>query len=107
MTSASGKKTRSDGHPARGHASVQRAGPARLARQASEWCRREERYGAGEGAFGYPRGSSWTRCPDRFLYDLPTLGGPSYAVVPYDDDRGFRCIRRGEGRGASAGDSAR
>jgi len=74
---------------------------------AYEWCRLEECYGAGEGAAGYPRGGSWTRCPDRFLYDLPTLGGPRYAVIPYDDDRGFRCIRRGEELGSAAGKPAR
>lgn len=74
---------------------------------AYEWCRLEERYGAGEGAAGYPRGGSWTRCPDRFLYDLPTAGGPRYGVIPYDDDRGFRCIWRGSAPAADAGNPAR
>jgi formylglycine-generating enzyme required for sulfatase activity len=63
---------------------------------AYEWCWLEERYGGGEGATGYPRGGSWTRCPDRFSYDLPVVGGPRYAVIAYDDDRGFRCLRRGQ-----------
>ena len=74
---------------------------------AYEWCLIEEAYGAGEGASGYPRGGSWTRCPDRFQYDLPTIGGPRYAVIPFDDDRGFRCIRRVEGPAASVHDLAR
>ena len=74
---------------------------------AYEWCRLEERYGAGEGAAGYPRGSSWTRCPDRFSYDLPIVGGPRYGVIVYDDDRGFRCLRRGEGPAAGVGNPAR
>lgn len=73
---------------------------------AYEWCWLEERYGAGEGT-GYPRGGSWTRCPDRFIYDLPVVGGPRYAVIPFDDDRGFRCIQRGEGPVAGLGHTGR
>jgi formylglycine-generating enzyme required for sulfatase activity len=74
---------------------------------AYEWCWIEERFGAAEGATGYPRGGSWTRCPDRFHYDLPTVGGPRYAVIAYDDDRGFRCMRRGEGPAAGARNTPR
>lgn len=46
-----------------------------------------------------PFGGSWTRCPDRFGYDLPAMPSrrPEHRGEPFDDDRGFRCLRRGSG----------
>ena len=55
------------------------------------------------------RGSSWTRCPsyrtrqgfiannmiaESVEAQLTTCAEPKYAPYPYDDDRGFRCIKR-------------
>ena len=59
-------------------------------------------------AHGMPRGGSWTRCPEyrfrngRIIDALAASIGPltsecaKPAILDYDDDRGFRCIRRRE-----------
>lgn len=54
-----------------------------------------------------PRGGSWTRCPvyqtrDGSFYEgiyhsiKPVLTSPKlvFGITPYDDDRGFRCVKR-------------
>jgi formylglycine-generating enzyme required for sulfatase activity len=65
---------------------------------AQEWCR--------SGAVGVFRGGSWTRCPgyryldgrwmEPFTWELARKlhDGSPVLQYPWDDDRGFRCIRR-------------
>jgi formylglycine-generating enzyme required for sulfatase activity len=70
-----------------------------------EWCR----IAAPEGqkcGHGTPRGGSWTRCLEyrfrdgRMVDSLAASVGPltsvcaKQKVLEYDDDRGFRCVRR-------------
>ena len=59
-----------------------------------EWCRID----LVKTDFGeidcYPLGGSWTRCPDRIHHDLPKPPTQPYPILPWDDDRGFRCIKR-------------
>lgn len=61
-----------------------------------EYCRVESAPGVIVPDTAYPRGGSWTRCPDRIINDLPNpaSGNAGYPVLPWDDDRGFRCVRR-------------
>lgn len=60
---------------------------------AYEWCRVEPA-DASEPTEAYPFGGSWTRCPDRVVHDLPQVPFQRYRVMPAEDDRGFRCVRR-------------
>jgi formylglycine-generating enzyme required for sulfatase activity len=59
---------------------------------AYEWTKLDEPC---DRALGNPAGGSWTRCGERIAYDLPTPPQkcPPFESV-YDDDRGFRCVRR-------------
>lgn len=65
---------------------------------AHEWCR--------SGEYGVLRGGSWTRCPKYVHVSGSTVepfdrevglrlhDGSKPFMYPWDDDRGFRCIRR-------------
>ena len=61
---------------------------------AYEWCRVEPSTDSSDQTVAYPFGGSWTRCPDRFEWDIPRVPSPHYPIMPWDDDRGFRCVRR-------------
>lgn len=72
---------------------------------AHEWCR--------SGEYGVLRGGSWTRAP-KYIHVNGGVVEPFFMEVslrlhdgtkpfmhPWDDDRGFRCIRGGPGRGSA------
>ncbi len=70
-----------------------------------EWCKLEPVAGRKCDMAAYPRGGSWTRCPKYLLRNgtlaetlylsiFPPLYDCRYPMYRWDDDRGFRCIRR-------------
>ena len=73
-----------------------------------EWTKPLQPDGSPCEVMAEPRGGSWTRCPDYItrlgtpsgpmLYDAikPSLTrcDPKTAGYPWDDDRGFRCVKR-------------
>ncbi|MBD3275879.1 MAG: SUMF1/EgtB/PvdO family nonheme iron enzyme [Candidatus Marinimicrobia bacterium] len=68
-----------------------------LVGNAYEYCIFEPKDSSNCNVQSVPRGGSWTRCSESVWFDLPsppTDCFPWNYALPYDDDRGFRCVKR-------------